>query len=81
MTYHDRFAEAMDDRLESIASWQSEIFAMRHLDDMSIREISSKTHRSSDAVRSSLYRVKRLFLEAVELSETSPDSRPALPRG
>ena len=76
-----RYAEAVNDRLGTVSSWQSEIFAMRHLDDMSIREISSKTHRSSDAVRSSLYRVKRLFLEAVELSETSPDSRPALPRG
>jgi DNA-directed RNA polymerase specialized sigma24 family protein len=76
-----RYAEAVDARLGTISSWQSEIFAMRHLDDMSIREISSKTHRSSDAVRSSLYRVKRLFLEAAELSGPSPDPRPALPRG
>jgi RNA polymerase sigma-70 factor (ECF subfamily) len=76
-----RYAEAVDDRLGTVSSWQSEIFAMRHLDDMSIREISSKTHRSSDAVRSSLYRVKRLFLEAAEPPVSSPDPRPAPPRG
>ena len=76
-----RFAEAVDDRLESIASWQSEIFAMRHFDDMSIQEISAKTHRSSDAVRSSLYRVKRLFFEVAELSARPLDTRPCSPRG
>ena len=76
-----RYAEAVKDRLESISSWQSEIFAMRHLDDMSIREISKKTHRSSDAVRSSLYRVKRLFFEVAEQSATYPDPQPDASRG
>jgi len=76
-----RYVEAVKDRLESISSWQSEIFAMRHLEDMSIQEISAKTHRSSDAVRSSLYRVKRLFVEAAELSATASDGLPASTRG
>ncbi|MCH2186334.1 hypothetical protein MK280_10730 [Myxococcota bacterium] len=40
---------------------------MRHLRDMSISEISEKTHRSSDAIRSSLYRIKKLMIEVAEV--------------
>ena len=58
-----RFRELLSDRLESLAPWQAEIFEMRHFDNLSIPEISARTDRSSDAVRSSLYRVKRLFFE------------------
>ena len=57
-----RFRELLADRLESIGAWQTEIFEMRHFENLSIPEISARTQRSSDAVRSSLYRVKRLFL-------------------
>ena len=42
----------------------AEIFEMRHFENLSIPEISARTARSSDAVRSSLYRVKRMFVEA-----------------
>jgi len=59
-----RFKELLTDRMDRLADWQAEIFAMRHLENLSIPEISERTTRSSDAVRSSLYRVKRLFLEA-----------------
>ena len=59
-----RFRELLADRLDSLASWQAEIFEMRHFENLSIPEISERTSRSSDAVRSSLYRVKRLFFEA-----------------
>ncbi len=62
-----RYAEAVRDRLESVSEWQSEIFAMRHLENLSIQEISDRTDRSSDSIRSSLYRVKRLLFEAAEL--------------
>lgn len=65
-----RYAEAINDRLETVTEWQSEIFAMRHLENMSIQEISDRTQRSSDAVRSSLYRVKRLLFETADLSPT-----------
>jgi len=58
-----RYASALRRELDNLASWQTEIFAMRHLEDLSIREISERTNRSSDAIRSSLYRVKRLMLE------------------
>ena len=67
---HVRYAEAINDRLETVTEWQSEIFAMRHLENMSIQEISDRTQRSSDAVRSSLYRVKRLLFETADLSPT-----------
>jgi RNA polymerase sigma-70 factor (ECF subfamily) len=63
-----RYSEAIRERLEHISDWQCEIFAMRHLHNLSIREISEQTARSSDAVRSSLYRVKRLLYETAELS-------------
>jgi len=59
-----RFGELLSERLDGLADWQAEIFEMRHLQNLSIPEISERTERSSDAVRSSLYRVKRLFFEA-----------------
>ena len=61
-----RFRALLHDRLDSLADWQAEIFEMRHFENLSIPEISERTQRSSDAVRSSLYRVKRLFFEAAE---------------
>ena len=63
-----RFRDQLSQRLESLADWQTEIFEMRHFENLSIPEISRRTMRSSDAVRSSLYRVKRLFFEAAEAS-------------
>lgn len=67
-----RFRESLNERLDSLASWQTEIFEMRHFDNLSIPEISQRTQRSSDAVRSSLYRVKRMFLEAAAPSGPNP---------
>jgi RNA polymerase sigma-70 factor (ECF subfamily) len=60
----NRFRDVLSARLGGLAEWQIEIFQLRHLENMSIPEISARTMRSSDAVRSSLYRVKRLFFEA-----------------
>jgi RNA polymerase sigma-70 factor (ECF subfamily) len=59
-----RFGDELSVRLEQVADWQAEIFSMRHFDNLSIPEISRRTNRTSDAVRSSLYRVKRIFFEA-----------------
>lgn len=59
-----RYAKTIEAQLESVSPWQAEIFVMRHLQDLSIPEISSRTQRSSDAVRSSLYRVKKLLHDA-----------------
>ena len=69
-----RYVDAVRVKLESVSEWQSEIFVMRHLENMSIREISDRTDRSSDAVRSSLYRVKRLLFETADLSPPHPGS-------
>jgi len=63
-----RCAQALQERLESLAPWQSEIFIMRHVEDLSISEICDRTDRSSDAVRSSLYRVKHLLVETADVS-------------
>lgn len=63
-----RFGDQLTQRLDQLADWQAEIFEMRHFDNLSIPEISKRTKRSSDAVRSSLYRVKRMFLDAAVAS-------------
>ena len=65
-----RYAEAIQRELGSVAEWQSEVFAMRHLENLSIREISERTQRSSDSIRSSLYRVKRILIETAEQTAT-----------
>ncbi|MCG8587708.1 MAG: RNA polymerase sigma factor [Proteobacteria bacterium] len=62
-----RYAEAINQRLASVSSWQAEVFLLRHVEDLPIQEISRRTQRSSDAIRSSLYRVKRLLVEAADL--------------
>jgi RNA polymerase sigma-70 factor (ECF subfamily) len=59
-----RYAAAINARLGSVADWQAEVFVLRHVENLSIQEISRRTARSSDAVRSSLYRMKRLLVEA-----------------
>jgi len=61
-----RFQDQLTLRLDGLADWQAEIFEMRHFENLSIPEISRRTTRSSDAVRSSLYRVKRIFFEAAQ---------------
>jgi RNA polymerase sigma-70 factor (ECF subfamily) len=65
-----RCAQELRERLESVAPWQSEIFIMRHVEDLSISEICDRTDRSSDAVRSSLYRVKHLLVETADVPAT-----------
>ena len=63
-----RFAERVRARLAGLSEWQREIFALRHFDNLSIPEIVDRTNRSSDSVRSSLCRVKRLLTEATDQS-------------
>jgi RNA polymerase sigma-70 factor (ECF subfamily) len=65
-----RFREQLTERLDTLATWQAEIFEMRHFENLSIPEISKRTSRSSDAVRSSLYRVKRMFFDAAMATGT-----------
>jgi len=65
-----RYVEAIQRELGQVAEWQSEVFMMRHLENLSIAEISERTERSSDSIRSSLYRVKRLLIETAERTTT-----------
>ncbi len=67
-----RFREQLTARLDTLSSWQAEIFEMRHFENLSIPEISARTSRSSDAVRSSLYRVKKMFLDAAAATGGAP---------
>lgn len=73
----NRFHDVLASRLGGLAEWQTEIFQMRHFENLSIPEISARTRRSSDAIRSSLYRVKRIFFEAA-MANPGPSS-PASP--
>lgn len=59
-----RTVHAIERRLARLTPWQTEVFLLRHVDNASIREICRRTARSSDAVRSGLYRAKRELLEA-----------------
>ena len=65
-----RYAETIHSTLEHLGGWQAEVFVLRHVENLPIREIARRTSRSNDAIRSSLYRVKRLLLAAGELSPT-----------
>ena len=61
-----RYAHAISTRMAKLPEWQRRIFEMRHLENMSIPEIAECSARSNDAVRSSLYRIKKLILDAIE---------------
>ncbi len=61
-----RCAEAIQERLGSVADWHAEVFVLRHVENLPITEIARRMSRSNDAVRSSLYRVKRMLVEAVD---------------
>ncbi|MBW1843596.1 MAG: sigma-70 family RNA polymerase sigma factor [Deltaproteobacteria bacterium] len=78
-----RSIDQVRDCLASVSDWQAEIFALRHLENLPIEEIARRVSRSSDSVRSSLYRVKSLLVNAVGPGDPSPklgrvlDGRPA----
>lgn len=61
-----RCEAAIRERLESVSEWHAEAFVLRHFENLSIDEIASRVSRSNDAVRSSLYRMKKLLVEAVD---------------
>ena len=66
-----RYISDIRGQLKQLGSWQAEIFEMRHLQNLSIGEIAIRTDRTSDSIRSSLYRVKRLLMERAHLDGTS----------
>jgi len=61
-----RYADLIREQMSALPDWQRRIFEMRHLQNLSIPEIARRTHRSNDAIRSSLYRIKRMMLDAAE---------------
>jgi len=68
-----RCANAVERSLESVTDWQAEVFELRHFEDLPIQEIADRMCRSNDAIRSSLYRVKRLVVESVDQETTHAD--------
>jgi RNA polymerase sigma-70 factor (ECF subfamily) len=65
----DRLGREFERRMATLAPWQLDVFRLRHIEDLPIEEISRRTTRSADAVRSGLYRAKRLLFEAADLEE------------
>lgn len=61
-----RYQDAIQDRLAAVPEWHHEVFVLRHVDNLPIGEIARRVSRSNDAVRSSLYRIKRMLVEAVD---------------
>ena len=59
-----RCAQAIGEQIAGLTEWQAEAFFLRHAENLPIHEISRRTDRSADAVRSGLYRAKRLLLKA-----------------
>lgn len=66
-----RCATALDEQIATLADWQAEAFFLRHAENLPIHEICRRTDRSADAVRSGLYRAKRLLLRAGALEPES----------
>lgn len=49
--------------LESLDPGSREIYLLHHLEGLSIRDLSARTHRSEDAIKSDLYRIRRKISE------------------
>lgn len=70
---YQRCTDAISESLESVSDWQAEVFALRHFENLPIQEIAERMSRSNDAIRSSLYRVKRLVVAAIDPDLVSAD--------
>jgi len=64
-----QYTESLTSKLENLSDWQLDVFRMRHFENLSISEICDRTERTSDAVRSCLCRVKRVFFDVSESLE------------
>lgn len=71
-----RCVGAIEEKLGAVSQWQAEVFKLRHEDNLPIREIAELTQRSGDSIRSSLYRVKRLLVDAVDAQRADVPARP-----
>ena len=72
-----RYVRAIQEQLDTVAPWQVQVYRLRHEENLPIQEIARRTKRSADAIRSSLYRVKRLLVQAVDAQRagSEPASR------
>jgi RNA polymerase sigma-70 factor (ECF subfamily) len=66
-----RCEDAISRRLSDVADWHAEVFVLRHVEDLPIGEIARRVSRSNDAVRSSLYRIKRMLVETIDGKEAA----------
>jgi RNA polymerase sigma-70 factor (ECF subfamily) len=60
--YNERLARMESAISRDLSKEQWELFQLHHLENRSIQEIARSTHKSEDAVKSHLYRARRLLL-------------------
>lgn len=60
---YKEFLANCNERFEKLAPDSQEIFLKKHFLGMSIQEISEETHKTQGAVKTDLYRSKRLLLD------------------
>ena len=70
-----RTVGAIQAQLASVSEWQLDVFRLRHEENLTIREIARRTHRTADAIRSALYRVKRILMDAVDSQRAGESGR------
>ena len=61
--------DAFDRALSSLTKIQYQVFMMRHMENLTIDEISQRTKKSKDSIKSNLYRIKKLLTPADEDSK------------
>ena len=60
--FHERIARLAAAIECDLSAEQWQLFQLHHLENRSIQEIARETHKSEDAVKSHLYRARRLLL-------------------
>ncbi|MDX1763269.1 MAG: RNA polymerase sigma factor [bacterium] len=61
------YTELLNDwcgKLQSLPSEQSEVFYLKHFNGLSLREIAKVTQKSVGSIKTTLYRTKKLLLDA-----------------
>ena len=54
--------------MEKLSRWEREVFHLRFLDELTIREIAQTLHKSESAIKTHLYRAIKKFKENTELT-------------
>ena len=62
---------SFDRALSALSDSQYQVFRMRHMENLSIEQIASRTNKSKDSIKSNLYRIKKLLVPGDEAENQS----------